>query len=74
MLQCLVGCHFDITGLHQMREMHTIVTDVRGVCLSICLSCSLNWQWHVQCTQRAMCVGLFSAAFAKCLWPLVIQY
>jgi len=21
-----------------MREMHTIVTDVRGVCLSVCLS------------------------------------
>jgi len=23
------------------------------------------------CTPRAMCVGSFSAAFAKCLWPLV---
>jgi len=24
--------------LHRMREMQTIVTDVRGVCLSVCLS------------------------------------
>jgi len=26
---------------------------------------------HVQWTPRAVCVGSFGAAFAKCLWPLV---
>jgi len=54
-----------------MHEMLTIVTDVRGVCLSDCLSRGLNRRRRVQCTPRAVCTGSFSAAFAKCLWPLV---
>jgi len=29
--------------LHRMHEMHTIVTDVRSVCLSVCLSCGSSW-------------------------------
>jgi len=43
-------------------------------CLSVCLSLGLNWQWRTQCMPRAVCVGSFSAAFAKCLWPLVVLY
>jgi len=42
-----------------MHKMQTIVTDVRGVCLSVC---------HAT---RAVCAGSFVAAFAKLLWPLV---
>jgi len=40
-----------------MHEMQTIVTDVRGDCLSVC---------HV----AQLCV-VIRAAFAKSLWPLV---
>jgi len=47
-----------------MHEMQTIVTDVRGVCLSVCLSCG--------CTLHAMSTGSFGAAFVKSLWPLAI--
>jgi len=47
-----------------MHEMQTIVTDVRGVCLSACLSRQLN-----QLSFTAQ--GSFDAAFAKLLWPLV---
>jgi len=60
-----------IFGLHRMHEMLTIVTDVRGVRQSVCLSPSLNRQRLMQSRLRAMCGGSFSAAFAKCLWPLV---
>jgi len=38
-----------VVRLHQMHEMLTILTDVRGVCPSVCLSQSLNWQR--QCVQ-----------------------
>jgi len=38
-----------------MHEMQTIVTDVRGVCLSVCLSRGLNWWRRVQCAPRAIC-------------------
>jgi len=42
-------------SLHRMREMQTIVTDVRGVCLSlsrsVCLSRGLNRRRRVQCTR-----------------------
>jgi len=57
-----------------MHEMLTIVTDVRGVCLSVCLSSDLNRRRRVQCTPRAVCVGSFGAAFAKHLWPLVASF
>jgi len=43
-----------------MREMPTIVTDVRGVCLSVT---------QLKSAAHALCVGSFSAAFAKLLWP-----
>jgi len=51
-----------------MHEMLTIVTDVRGVCLSVCLSRGLNRR-----KPRAVCAGSFCAAFAKCLWPFVLS-
>jgi len=44
-----------------MHEMQTIVTDVCGVCLSVCQSVSLS-----------VChAGSFGAAFAKLFWSLV---
>jgi len=49
-----------IFRLHRVHEMQTIVTDYPGVCLSVSLSVML-----------LHCVGSFSAAFAKALWPLV---
>jgi len=49
-----------------MRDMQTIVTDVCGVCPSVCLSHGLS-QRCLQCVQ-----GSFGAVFAKLLWPLVI--
>jgi len=54
-----------IFRLHRMHEMQTIVTDVRGVCLSVCLSRGSSRR-RVQCVR-----GSFGAAFAKLLWPLV---
>jgi len=50
-----------------MREMQTIVTDDRGVCLSVCLSVCHAAQ--LSFTVRVS----FGAAFAKSLWPLVFQ-
>jgi len=50
--------------LHRMHEMQTIVTDVRSVCLSVCLSRS--WiQQRVQCVQRHSVQALPND------WPLV---
>jgi len=49
-----------------MHEMQTIVTDVCGLSLSVCLSVTrLNSVVH------AVCAGSFDAASAKLLWPLV---
>jgi len=70
--------------LHRMHEMQAIATDVRGVCLSVCLSrmhqmtqlgftVRGNRRRRVQCTPRAVCAGSFGAAFAKCCWPLVLH-
>jgi len=53
-----------------MQEMQTIVTDVRGVCLSVCPSVCLSVTW-LNLVARAVCVESFSAAFAKLLWLLV---
>jgi len=39
-----------------MHEMLTVVTDVRIVCLSVCLSCGLSRR-RVQCTPRACAWG-----------------
>jgi len=47
-----------------MREMQTIVTDVRGVCQSVCLSVTRR---RVQ----PVLAGSFCAAFANLIWPLV---
>jgi len=45
-----------------MHDKQTIVTDVRGVCLSVCHAAQLGFTvW-----------GSFCAAFAKSLWLLVI--
>jgi len=38
--------------------------------VSLCQSV-LDRRRRVQCTLRAVCAGSFSAAFAKCIWPLV---
>jgi len=53
-----------------MHEMQTIVTVVRGVCLSI----SLFVCHAAKLAARAVCEGSFSAAFAKLLRPLVVTY
>jgi len=50
-----------------MHQMPTIVTDVRCVRLSVCLSITL----HNSEAARAACAGSFGAAFAKLLRPLV---
>jgi len=71
-LLCVFIEHSGVFGLHCMHEMLSIFTNVRGVCLSVCLSCSLNRRQRVQCMPRAVCAGSFDAAFAKCLWPLVL--
>jgi len=47
-----------------MYEMQTIVTDVRGVCLSARPS--------VCHAARSVCAGSFGAAFARLLWLLVL--
>jgi len=52
--------------LHRMHEMQTIVTDVSGVCPSVCLTRGYS-------AARAVCAGLFDAAFTKTLWPFVIR-
>jgi len=51
-----------IFRLHRMHEIQTIVTDVRGVCQSVCHATQLGF------TVR----GSSGAAFAKLLWPLVV--
>jgi len=50
-----------------MHEMQTIVTDVRGVCLSVRPSICHGAKFGGECS---VC-GSFGAAFAKLLWPLV---
>jgi len=50
-----------------LGSIESILTDVRGVCLSRGLN---RWR-RVHCTRRAVCAGSFSAAFAQCLWPFV---
>jgi len=49
-----------------MHEMQTIVTDDRGVCLSVGLSVM-----QLNLTAHAVSAGSFGAAFTKSLWPLV---
>jgi len=44
-----------------MHEMQTIVTDVCGVCQSVCHAAQLSFTVP----------GSFDAAFTKSLWPLV---
>jgi len=56
-----------------MHETLTILTDVRGVCQSVCLSRRLNRRRRMQCTLRAVRARSFGAAFVKCLLPLVRQ-
>jgi len=67
---CCLGFSHNLVifRLHRMHEMLTIVADV---CSAVCLSCGLNQRRRVQCTPCAVCTGSFSAAFAKCFWPLV---
>jgi len=58
-----------------MHEMLTIVTDVRGVCLSVCPSVRQSVCQFVtrlnSAAMRAVCEGSFGAAFAELLWPFV---
>jgi len=67
MQQGLVG----IIRLYQMREIQTILNDVRSVCLSIRQSVhlchGLNLRWRVHCTSRAVGAGSFGVAFVKLL-------
>jgi len=46
-----------------MREIQTVVIDVRGVCPSVCQS---------RGSTRLHCEGSFGAVFANSLCPLVI--
>jgi len=65
---CIIQCNFGlyvcfclpISRLHRTHEMQTILTDVRGGCLSVCLSVrrhsvrlsrGLNRRQHVQCAR-----------------------
>jgi len=48
-----VKCKMCIFRLHRMREMQTIVTVDRGVCLSVSLSVSLSVTW-LNCVVRLM--------------------
>jgi len=52
-----------------MHEMLTVVTNVRGVCLSVSLSVT-RLKSAMAHAVYAVCTGSFSAAFTKCLWPL----
>jgi len=47
-----------------MHEMQTILINVRGVGLSVCLLRSANWWWCLQCTPHAVCVGSLVAVLA----------
>jgi len=52
-----------------MHDMLTVLTDVRGVCLSVTrLKSAAACAVYVACY---VCAGSFGATFAKCLWPLV---
>jgi len=48
-----------------MHEMQTIVTDVHGVCLSVC---------HMGAQLGFTVWGSFGAAYAKSLWPDVVLF
>jgi len=52
-----------------MHEMLTTLTNVCGVCQSVCHVAEIGGD--MQSTPRAVCMGSFGAAFAKCFWPLV---
>jgi len=61
----------NIIRLHRMHEMQAILTDVRGVCLSVSvtrLKSAAARAVYVAC----LCAGSFGAAFVELLWPLVI--
>jgi len=53
------------------RIMLTILTDVRGVCLSVCLSVTRLKSAAAARAVYAVCAGSFGATFVKILWPLV---
>jgi len=52
-----------------MHEMLTVLTDVYSVTLSVTRLKSV-----VARALYAVCAGSFDAAFAKCLWPLVLLH
>jgi len=59
-----------------MHEIQTVVSDVRGVCPSVCLPVCLPRMHRMTPHDEAdltvlHCAGTFGAAFAKSLWPLV---
>jgi len=53
--------------LHRMHEMQTIVTDMRGVRRSVCLS-------RGSVNSASLWGGSFGAAFAKSLVQLIVEY
>jgi len=52
--------------------VQTIVTDVRGVCLSVCLSRMHRMTPLRLVVTRLHCAGSLGAAFVKLYWPLVV--
>jgi len=55
-----------------MHEMRTIVTDVRGVSVSLSISLSVMNARNDPAETRLQCAGSFRAACAKLLWPPVV--
>jgi len=66
--------YFSISRLHRMHEVLTTLTNVRGICLVRLSVAWLKLAAARECTLRAVCVGSFGAAVAKCLWPLVYLF
>jgi len=63
-----------IFRLHRMHEMLTIVIDVCGVCVSVCLSVMQLKSVVAYAVHAACCVrGVIWCSLCKCLWPLVLD-
>jgi len=62
----------NIIRLQRTHDMQTIVTDVRCVCLSVCLSVRPSVSLYV--CHAALGFTVRGAAFVKSLWPLVLHF
>jgi len=72
---CWVLVWYSIFRLHRMHEILTILTDVCGVSLSVCLSfLSVTWLKSVaaQCTLHAVCAGDFGQPLSNYLGHLLL--